>query len=398
MAQAVSQRRLLSSIGVAAVAATYALVALASGLDRMGAEQPMLAGMLPSALATQSLRNQATNAQSIGDADRALELARAAVRRTPIEPASTAVLGAALLGHKDGTGAEKAFRVAAQMGWRVPLTQLYWMQASLAYEDYPNAAVRLDALLRQQPDLLRNRKLLDPLEQVDEGRAALAQRLVERPGWLRPYIADVWDTAPEVLDLRRAVLLDLARAGKPLGCEEISQFVQREVSLGEVRSAHDVWTAHCPTARGAIVYDGSFERAEVAQTRASLAWTFVGNAGISVLMEPGRRAGSRVLAVDGTVDRPRVFVRQLVLIDPGDYRASWTSATDGGAASARLAVGLDCGKGVDWQVGTAGPGGRRTAVLRHDGACEAPWLSFALVPGQGAAQLTDVTLTPANQR
>lgn len=389
------QPRTLASALAAAAAVGYALVALASGIDRMGADDAVLAGMLPAPLAAQSLRNQATNAQSIGDADKALALAQMAVRRTPIEPSSTAVLGAALLGHRDAVGAERAFRVAAQMGWRVPLTQLYWMQASLAYGDYANAAIRLDALLRQDPTLLRNRDIMDPLEGNDEGRAALADQLVEKPEWLDPYVSDVANTPDDVLELRRAVLHGLAERHVALGCEAISPFVERELDLGNVRGADDVWRGHCPSARDAILFDGDFARAQVAQTRASLAWTFVGNAGISVLLEPGARPGTRALAVDGTVQRPMVFVRQLLLLQPGPYRVSWRASAENGATSSRIVVALNCGQKIDWQAGTPDADGRRSAVLAHDGACEAPWLLFALAPGNGAVQLSSVSLTKA---
>ena len=379
---------------VVAAAVAYAGLALISGLDRLGAIDPVLAGMLPSPMLAQALRNKATNAQSIGDEQNALLLAREAVSRTPIEPASTAVLGAAMLGREDEAGAERVFRAAAKMGWRVPLTQLYWMQASLAANDYSNAALRLDALLRQTPSLVANRKLLDTLEQSDEGRMALASRLAEQPDWLRAYVDDVWNVSPQVLALREAVLVDLASSGHPLGCDRISQFVQREVALDDVEAAHEVWLAHCPDARAGSVYDGNFARAQVSQTRASLSWTFVGTAGIAVLPEPGPRPGQTELAVDGTVTRPTVFVRQLQLIRPGTYRVNWSARTDRGAPSNRIVVGFDCGGPVEWQQGQSDGKGLRSALLKHDGRCNAPWLSFALAPGSEAARLSEVTLSP----
>lgn len=382
---------------ITSTAVIYAALALVSGLDRAAALDPVLAGMLPTALQMQSLRNKAANAQSIGDVDLAQDLARKAVASSPIEPASTAILGGALLGGNDEERADQVFRVAAQMGWRVPLTQLYWMQSSLAVGDYRNAALRLDALLRNAPKLLTNRKLLDPLEQSEEGRRALAERLAEDPDWRHPYVADVWEVEPQVLARRHAVLLDLASQGHKLGCDEVSQLVQREVALDNPRAAQQVWLAHCPGARPASVYDGNFVRAQVSQTRSSLAWTFVGNADVSVLPERGPRPGESALAVDGTVNRPTVFVRQLQLLQPGLYRLTWSALTEDGKPTTRLVAGLDCGKGVDWQVGEPGAGGRRTAILQHAGACDAPWLSFALTPGAAVVRLTGVALSPASR-
>ncbi|NML94423.1 tetratricopeptide repeat protein [Novosphingobium olei] len=391
------RRRPAGTLLVAVSAIAYAALALASGLDRAGALDPVLAGMLPTAIQAQSLRNKATTVQSIGDAARARALAEKAVERTPIEPGSTAVLGAALLGANDAAGADRVFRVAAQMGWRIPLTQLYWMQTSLAVEDYPNAAVRLDALLRQTPTLLSNRKLLDPLEQTEDGRKALADRLVERPNWLVPYTTDVWEVPPPVLNLRRAVLLDVANQGRKLGCVDVSPFVQREIALGNPRGAHDVWIAHCPGAGKAMIYDGDFQQAEVSQTRSSLSWTFVGNGNISVFPEPGQRPGQRALAVDGKVAMPTVFVRQMLLLPAGRYRVTWTALSESGAPTTRIVAGLDCGHGVEWQTGEAGPNGLRSAVLESDGSCDAPWLSFGLAPGDGVARLTGVAMSTLGQ-
>lgn len=373
----------------------YAAAALVSGLDRIGANSPVIASALPPALSAQSLRNQAMSAQSIGDDKNALKLAMMAVRRTPVEPSSAAVLGAALLGRNDEDRADAVFRVAAEMGWRVPLTQLYWLQRSLDVGDFANAAVRVDALLRQDPSLLANRALLIPFETTAEGQQALADRLVESPDWLAPYVADVREVPADVLGLRAGVLIAYAGKGQALGCETISPFVQRQVELEDFAGAVAVWRAHCPSARGALIYDGNFAKAEVSQTRASMAWTFVGSAGVSVLLQPTDHPPAQALAVDGRIDRPRVFLRQLVPLTPGSYTVTWRARGDDGAPSRRIVAGLACiVASGPWSPVTNLSDGRQQAVLTYDGQCKAAWLSFALLPGSGAVRLEDIAIKP----
>jgi hypothetical protein len=177
-----------------------------------------------------------------------LAIARSAVARAPIEPSSTALLGAAWLAKGDEDRAREAFTVAGKLGWRVPLTQAYWMRAALEAEDARIAALRLDALLRQQPALLAEDRLFAPIEATAEGRAALVSRLATRPPWLADYVNDHGAASREAMLRRAAVLLMLAATGQRLGCDMIRPAVVRLVVLNEPATAQQVWRAHCGNA------------------------------------------------------------------------------------------------------------------------------------------------------
>jgi hypothetical protein len=230
------------------LAVVYAAVAVANGADRIAATKEAKALRFPRALAVESLGLAGERAIADARYDDALAIARSAVARSPIEPSSTALLGAAWLGKGDEDRAREAFTVAGKLGWRVPLTQAYWMRAALEAEDARIAALRLDALLRQQPALLAEDRLFAPIEATAEGRAALVSRLATRPPWLADYVNDHGAASREAMLRRAAVLLMLAATGQRLGCDMIRPAVVRLVVLNEPATAQQVWRAHCGNA------------------------------------------------------------------------------------------------------------------------------------------------------
>lgn len=229
------------------LALAYTALALANGADRIAATKEAKALRFPRALAVDSLGLAGERAIADARYDDALAIAQSAVARAPIEPSSTALLGAAWLGKGDEDRAREAFTVAGKLGWRVPLTQAYWMRAALEAGDTRIAALRLDALLRQQPALLADDRLLAPIEASPEGRSALVGRLAIRPPWLADYVNDHGTASREAMLRRAAVLLMLAATGQRLGCDMIRPAAVRLVVLNEPAIAQQVWLAHCGT-------------------------------------------------------------------------------------------------------------------------------------------------------
>ena len=210
----------------------YAGLAFGSGLDRLAADDPAMAQRVPSAFAAQALRTLGAQALTQGKAGELLRLGQAALSDSPTDPQSAAMFGAGLLASGNRAGADRAFRTAGKLGWRVPITQNYWMGRALAQGDYPLAALRFDALLRQQPALHRQRALLDPLERNPAGRAALITRIALRPVWVDSYAGDVADLPADVMEQRTTVLLEAAAKGVVLGCPAIAPGASRLATLG----------------------------------------------------------------------------------------------------------------------------------------------------------------------
>lgn len=377
----------------------YSALALASGLDRMSLKHPEYAARVPVLFASQALRSEGAALIAQGQAQAALTLGEAAVRDAPLDPGSTALLGIARFRTGDSAGADRAFRIAGQLGWREQFTQTYWLGKALEIGDWRVAAMRLDALLRQRPDLLAERRLLGPLETSRAGRAALAERILSAPAWLNPYAAPPADVPRPVLLLRAQVLGEVAARKVMLGCETVAPLVERLVSAGAELQAAALWRQHCPGAAKTLVYDGQFAAAWLLQDRSQFAWTFVGQSDTNLLLEPVGAGPSKRLVVETTTSRPRQIARQMVMIAPGAYRLSWTAERDGGNGADVVAATLSCNQASrDWLAARFDPtAGRWTAQMTVDSSCKAHWLSFGLTGQSGAVKLGDVRLEAVSQ-
>ena len=238
----------LLRIGIAVAALAYAALAIGNGLDRMASVAPGAARHLPKLFATNSLA-------VIGQADlsrdprAALALAERLVARAPVEPASTALLGAARAEIGDDAGADRAYHVAGQLGWRIPLTQSYLEAEALESGDAPVAAQRLDALLRLQPQLLRDPAVLAPFESDPAAQSALVDRLATRPPWLGIYTGQFDPPPADMLVRRVPTLLLLGERGIVLGCDAITPAMRQLISAGLAAPADALRRRHCPGAK-----------------------------------------------------------------------------------------------------------------------------------------------------
>jgi hypothetical protein len=392
----VSQR--IVAFAGALVCLGYGALALGSGLDRMSLARPALAARVPAPFASQALRSEGAVLIEQGQAQAALTKGEAAVRDAPLDPASTALLGIARFRTGDSPGAERAFRIAGQLGWREQFTQTYWMGRALEIGDWRIAALRLDALLRQRPELLAERRLLDPVETSPAGRAALADRILSGPGWLRSYTSALTDVPRPVLLLRAQVLGEAAARKGLLGCETVAPLVERLVGAAAELAAATLWRQHCPGAAAALIYDGQFATASLQQNRSQFAWTFIGNSDTNLLLEPAGEGKAQRLAVQTTSTKPREIARQMVLIAPGVYRLSWRAEESGGAPSELVAAALSCAQiPKEWLTAQFDKSaGRWIATVPVGSDCKSHWLSFGVSGRSGTARLSDIRLESAS--
>lgn len=336
------------SAGVLACLA-FAGAALASGLGRL--EHGRL--------------ERGRSALAAGDAPAALAAGTQAVRAAPLDPAATALLGAARLASGDRAGGEAALRLAARLGWRVPAVQLYWYGRALELGDPAAAAVRFDALLRQEPGLLDRMPLANGLEGTAQGRAALLARLATRPPWAGAYARTGAHLPGAALAQRAQVLL---AASPPLGCAAIGPVADRL----EPAAGLALWQAQCPEAERVAL--------TLAPPPSQFAWRTVGHADIGLAM-----AGTH-LRIESTAPVTRRVLTQRVLLPAGHYRASWRGSDPAGLMRVALACTAEPQR---WNQGIRTGQGWR-AEVDHAG-CPAPWLSFAIAPG-GVAQVGAIRL------
>lgn len=360
--------------GTVVLGAWFAL-ALASGLDRASADHPRLARLVPARFAATSLGVRAEAAHAAADLPTLSMLSRQLVDKEPLEPASTALLGAARVASGDAEGGDRAFRVAGQLGWRIPLTQIYWMARAIEVGDMRVAAQRLDAVLRAQPEFLANQQFVDLLETSAAGREALRDRLALQPDWLDSYIGQQGNLSlvPRRALLQRAeVVTGLPVHGLTLGCTRLAPFAQVLLGAGAVGEASAVWRAHCRADAGGLVADGDFARADLTQTNVPFGWQFPGDSDIDLSWQaPVGSARQLVVTTTATVAKP--VARQLLVAPPGRYRLRWHAQSDA-ARPAQALVAISCQPAPDKWLSAGAASGQAEADVTIDSACPVPWL------------------------
>ncbi len=387
---------LLRAAGLLACLA-YAGLAFGSGMDRLAATDPVMAARVPAPFASQALRTLGAQAIGQGQAGEVLRLGQAALKDSPTDPQSAALLGAGLLATGNRAAADRAFRVAGQLGWRVPITQNYWMSKALAQGDYTIAALRLDALLRQQPALHRERALLDPMERNPAGRAALIGRMAARPDWVASYTGDVADLPADVMLQRSALLLEAAPAGLILGCPAIAPSASRLAALGRFGEGSALWRAHCPAAGTALVADGNLAMANLGQPASAYAWEVIGNSELSLGFIPSPGGSGQRVTLDGTAAHSRVFLTQLLTLAPGRYGLSWSAGNAQLQPSSQVLSSLTCrGQQPSWLTAELDQrSGRWLAVVTVPADCPAQTLSFGAAAGSLGVWLEQIRIVPA---
>ena len=244
MQRPVKSRLLLMRCGIGLAALAYAAVAIGNGLDRMVFARPAAARLVPAPFAANALEVLG-NAELAADPHAAQVSAERLVAAAPIEPTSTALLGAARAAAGDDAGAGRAYRVAGQLGWRELGTQIYWLRVALAQDDPPVAVQRLDALLRQAPNLLREPGALEPFESGGAMESALLDRLAARPPWLDRYAGETEPIPAAVLARRTEVLIALADRGVVLGCPMVEPTLDQLTARGLRLPADNLRLRHC---------------------------------------------------------------------------------------------------------------------------------------------------------
>ncbi|WP_336978865.1 hypothetical protein [Altererythrobacter fulvus] len=363
-------------------------------MDRASADSPTLERLVPGPMRAQADRSAGAMALVRGDLPRALTFAEDAVRRDPGEALGNSLLGTARAMTGDMAGAETAFRVAAQRGWRDRLTQLYWFDAAMTAGDVERAALRADALLRGDPLLPGADELLTPLEAGPEGRAALAARLSEKPGWNGVYFRPRSDPDPFMLQHRAQVALAASAQGNPLDCDMLGDFSAMLIRSGMRREAEQLRNASCPNAKAGtgegMLADGGFERLAGKQSSGPFGWRKFASGDMAVEVIKQSK-GDHAVTARNSASVTRLMLSQAIDLPAGTWRVKANAM----AAPGSLVASLDCDgqarrpSRVEGDLAGAGQ-------LLQVGTCERAVLGIWLRPGEGEATLDDIKIERAN--
>ena len=382
---------------IAAGLVGFAALAAGSGADRLSAGNPALAARVPALFASEALRTLGAEALSGGKAVDAAAIGEAAIRNAPTDPQSTAIFGAGKLAAGEQVTADRAFRVAGQLGWRVPITQSYWMGQALAEGKYDIAALRLDALLRQQPALLRQRQLIDPMERNPAGRTAMIARMRLNPAWLSAYTGDVYQLPADVLLQRAEVLGEAAQSGLMLGCNEITPIAYWLSALKQHFAGSVLWRQHCPAAGTGLVSDGELAMLDIGEKPTAFGWVLNGNAELLLTLSRSEGGGGKRLTVDGTTGVPLSFLSQIVVLDPGRYVLAWRSENLQNRMTSRIVASVVClAAPPQWVFAERDRTSRLwRANFEVDGPCTAQQVNFGVASGTGQVWLEQIKMVRA---
>lgn len=367
-----------------------------SALDRMAQTDPAIAARVPTPFAAAALRTLGGQALGERRARDAAAYGWYALNRAPADAEAVALFAAGHLASGDTAIADRAFQLAGRMGWRVPITQAYWLNKALEAGDYDQAAMRLDALLRQVPSLVGSQALIDPVERNANARAALVERLDPDTAWLGKYLNEVFALPDTALRQRGVVLVDAANAGLELGCEATSNLAAAMTNRSLYTEAGALWAAQCPEASGPLLGGEGFATLSLQGTRNPFAWQVAGNGDVLLGLVPAARGKGERLTVDGTPPVIRRFLSKLLLLQGGRYRLSWQAGNSDGITSDRIRASLVCkGQAETWlEPQLDGANKRWSAEVIVPASCTAQALGFALAPGGGSLWLEDVRLEP----
>jgi hypothetical protein len=383
-----------------AIALVYGVLALGSGLDRAGEDRPALAAWVPDAIAIRSLKARGSHLLETRQGPALVDLGGRYVGRAPYDGVASALLGAGLLMTGKDIPADKAFRVAAQFGWRLPLVQAYWLDQSLRLGDGELAAMRLDALLRQNPGRTSSAPLLAPFESQPELQPYLIARMAMNPDWVSYFSGDVSANVSNERIAQRAAILDqLAAQGHPRGCAGATPITQRLVLQGQIAMAMQYWQAQCPDAGTGLLRDGQLRQVTPDnQNATAFGWELLTNGDMSVDVQP--TAGGNMLQLRNGSGFALPFTRQLIVAAPGDYDLTWYAKGGNAGGATPVAPTLDCqANGLVPPLAVSPAGADRWTSRVHLGAeCEGHWLGFQLAGNSRDVAFGSVTLRPAGGR
>lgn len=296
----------------------YGSAAAQSGLDRLSRADPARAVLVAPPFAASAANARARIALLAKQYPLARDLARVAVVRTPIEAQASSTLGSALLSMEDFKGAEAAFRVAVQGGWRDNPTQAYWATAAIGSGEFPAAAQRIDAMLRVGAPLATIDPLLANLEASPPGRQALAGQMAAGAPWVSAYAAASGAAPATRMPQQLAVLAEARKQGARADCGPVSDALNTlAYKQQRMQDAYLLWSVACSeTYPPAAIANGDFAEPvrpfinpfDWQLPPSGAAWAEI-------------RGGALETGNDG--DKPAVVARIAAHLPPGNGRLTW---------------------------------------------------------------------------
>ncbi|RYF46040.1 MAG: tetratricopeptide repeat protein [Cytophagaceae bacterium] len=256
-----------------------------------------------------------------GEQQDAITLARAALKREPMNVAALRSLGFALEQTGDKDAANRILFLAGRLGWRDVALQL-WLIKTFGLQGNVAAALhRADALARvnRVPEITS--ALFMASIKDDQLRAALVQELKDRPNWRGPFFYRLLQLPANQIGYFEALVADLAKVGSPINPAERAIYLTRLIQVGKGADAYRYWLRDQKTGKtvSTVPWDGGFEHVPPAGTLgAPFEWQMSSeSAGVASIV-PSPRGGQQVTVSPGH-DFNGNLMSQTVILQPGKY-------------------------------------------------------------------------------
>ena len=271
--------------------------------------------------------------------------AHAAIRLSPINASAVRTLGLIRLNGDGGGAGDQVMAIAAALGWREPVTQLWTIDASLRSGEPDKAVQRAEALFQQNKLVPAALRLLFQAPTFAPVSRLVTAKLAQRPQWRQEVLHSIGELPASEFNRSQDVLFRLNRSKSPPNPEEIKPMLQALISNGRTDDAQRLWVLLHP----ALIANGNFNSLRADQSAAMpAAWEVSSqNRQVVTVATPESGPRNRALRVEPTNWVTIVF--QDTMLPAGSYTISYR-AREMGPSSVALSWQLNCRGTRDKQI------------------------------------------------
>ena len=297
-------------------AIAFSCLVLVAGLDRAGAGLP---GMGPF---SQSHRAKAVGL-AIEQGQPATTLASELVHYAPVRQGHLSLLALSLALEGDADGASAALAGGLATGWRDTLAQALAVEQAIRGNEPDIAALRMEAMLRNDPQSDVTQGALRLVAADAPARAALAAAMARNETWATNVLNGAAALDSDGFDDRLALVAAAREQGyraDPLGARRFAQILFER----DPEAAWAAWTALVgPGDRAATgLWQGGVAGMTDAEQRVRAPFEWRRIPGSTLRLETEGEA----LVVEGSASGADTIAIQHVSLAPGSYALAWNTA------------------------------------------------------------------------
>ena len=292
--------------------------------------------------------------------DPAVQYARAALDRAPLNQKAMRTLGLSQVALGAQEQGRRAIQAAGRLGWHDVATLSWLMWDGLQRGDFRDSMLRADALARRGTMTSGLFKVIAGFGADDRTRPLLIDRLKIGSGWRGEFFRFANAATPSEADTAEMLLRELAKSPTKPVREEVAPLVRRMVALGAYDRALGLSRDLLGNPRpGIAVSDGDFKQFDLYDERSLFRTPFEGELantpGATAVVERPDDPEDGALYVESNGARNGVVLASKIVTAPaGSRQLTYTMRSSDRAAPERFQWELTClGDGSALIGGTA---------------------------------------------